>query len=151
MLRLAWLTIAQHVFQPILTGRLELISRKNCLLQTGNKGSHCEQISPKIVSRELGPRSYHNFSRKISHSWAPKMGSNMQPQYIQFHDIHDRDISGVPCILNRFVSWVQPYFSVHLQLEEYIPITRSWFAVELSQCLDKLADVNSMVKQWQFD
>ena len=28
MLRLAWLAIAQHVFQPALTGRLKLISRK---------------------------------------------------------------------------------------------------------------------------
>ena len=28
MLRLAWLPIAQHVFQPALTGRLKLISRK---------------------------------------------------------------------------------------------------------------------------
>ena len=28
MLRLAWLPVAQHVFQPALTGRLELISRK---------------------------------------------------------------------------------------------------------------------------
>ena len=28
MLRLAWLTIARHVFQPALTDRLELISRK---------------------------------------------------------------------------------------------------------------------------
>ena len=28
MFRLAWLPIAQHVFQPTLTGRLELISRK---------------------------------------------------------------------------------------------------------------------------
>ena len=28
MLRLAWLTIVQHVFQPALTGRLELILRK---------------------------------------------------------------------------------------------------------------------------
>ena len=30
---------------------------------------------------------------------------------------------------------------------EYLPITRSWFAAELSQCLDKMADVNSVVKQ----
>ena len=29
---------------------------------------------------------------------------------------------------------------------EYLPITRSWFAAELSQCLDKMADVNSVVK-----
>ena len=28
MLRLAWLTIVQHVLQPTLTGRLELILRK---------------------------------------------------------------------------------------------------------------------------
>ena len=34
---------------------------------------------------------------------------------------------------------------------EYLPITRSWFAVELSQCLDKMADVNSVVKQRGFD
>ena len=30
---------------------------------------------------------------------------------------------------------------------EYLPITRSWFAAELSQCLDKMADVNSVIKQ----
>ena len=27
---------------------------------------------------------------------------------------------------------------------EYLPITRSWFAAELSRCLDKMADVNSV-------
>ena len=83
MLRLAWLLIVQHVFQPALTGRLELISRK-------------------IVSRELNARSYRNFAKNIallgarSANFAKlvgiKMGSNMGPRYIQFHDIHDRDI-----------------------------------------------------------
>ena len=34
---------------------------------------------------------------------------------------------------------------------EYLPITCSWFAAELSQCLDKMADVNSVVKQRGFD
>ena len=34
---------------------------------------------------------------------------------------------------------------------EFLPITRAWFAVELSQCLDKMADVNGMVKQRWFD
>ena len=63
MLRLAWLTIAQHVVQPALTGRLELISRKivtceweqrlsqwadfakNCLLRIGSQGflQYCEK------------------------------------------------------------------------------------------------------------
>ena len=28
---------------------------------------------------------------------------------------------------------------------EYLPITHSWFAVELSQCLDKMAVVNSVL------
>ena len=32
----------------------------------------------------------------------------------------------------------------------YLPITRSWFAAELSQCLDKMVDVNSVVKQRGF-
>ena len=54
MLRLAWLPIAQHVFQPALTGRLKLISRNR------NKGYRGEQISRKIVSRELNARSNHS-------------------------------------------------------------------------------------------
>ena len=29
--------------------------------------------------------------------------------------------------------------------QEYLPITRSLFAAELSQCLDKMSDVNSVV------
>ena len=88
MLHLAWLPIAQHVFQPALTGRLELISRK-------------------IVSRELNARSYRDFAKnfallgatsaKFAKSVGKKMGSNMRPRYIQFPDIHDRDISGLYC------------------------------------------------------
>ena len=36
-------------------------------------------------------------------------------------------------------------------VEEYLPITHTWFAVELSQCLGKMADVNIVVKQGWFD
>ena len=54
-------------------------------------------------------------------------------------------------ILKSLASWVQPYFGVHKPLEEYLPSTHSWFAAELSQCLVKLTDVNSMVKQRRFD
>ena len=82
MLRLAWLTTAQHVFQPTLTGRLELISRKNCLLRTRNKGYRAEQISRKIVSRKLGPRSYRDFAKNIALLGAKKLGPTC-----------DRDIS----------------------------------------------------------
>ena len=53
-------------------------------------------------------------------------------------------------ILNRLVSWITPYFGVHAPPEEYLPITRAWFAAELSQCLDKMSDVNSVVKQRRF-
>ena len=38
-------------------------------------------------------------------------------------------------ILNHFASWVQPYFDVHIPLEENLPIIRSWFAAEQSQSL----------------
>ena len=78
MLRLTWLTVAQHVFQPALTGRLE----KNCLLRTGNKGYRGEQISRKIVSRDLGPRSYRDFAKNIALLGAKKWGPT-----------RDRDIS----------------------------------------------------------
>ena len=47
MHRLAWLPIAQHVSQPALIGRLDLISRK-------------------IVSCELDARSYHDFTINIT-------------------------------------------------------------------------------------
>ena len=75
MLRLAWLPIAQHAFQPALAGRLELISRK-------------------IVSTEQGQR----LSR-----WAD-LAKNYLQKIIQFRDIHDRDISGVHCITDNRIS-----------------------------------------------
>ena len=72
-----------------------------------NKGYRGEQISRKIVSRELNARSYRDFAKniallgatfaKFAKSVGKKMGSNMRPQYIQFCDIHDRDISGLHC------------------------------------------------------
>ena len=48
---------------------------------------------PRIGSKEL-PR----FREKYRVLGRQKMGSNMRPRYIQFRDIHDRDISGVHCI-----------------------------------------------------
>ena len=39
-------------------------------------------------------------SAKFAKSVGKKMGSNMRPQYIQFRDIHDHDISGLHCILH---------------------------------------------------
>ena len=64
MLRLAWLTVAQQVFQPAFTGRLELISQKKLSPLNVNKCSHGEQILWKIASCELGPRSYRDLMKK---------------------------------------------------------------------------------------
>ena len=84
-----------------------------------NKGYRSEQISRKIVSRELNARSYRDFvkniallgatSAKFAKSVGKKMGSNMRPRYIQFPDIHDRDISGLHC------TWLQKIGQRQLQ------------------------------------
>ena len=49
---------------------------------------------PRIRSKVL-PR----FREKYRALGRQKMGSNMRPRYIQFRDIHDRDISGLHCIM----------------------------------------------------
>ena len=81
MLPLAWLTTAQHVFQPALTTKAIAVSK------------FCENCLPRIGSKEL-PR----FCEEYRVLGRQKMGSNMRPRYIQFRDIHDRDISRVHCI-----------------------------------------------------
>ena len=73
MLRLAWLTIAQHVFQPALTGRLELVSRKIV-----SRGQRTKAITVSKFREKLSPTNWIQgvtaISRKISRSWAPKNG-----------------------------------------------------------------------------
>ena len=122
MVRLASLAIAQHVFQPALESAL-----------TGRPESGPELISRKIVSCEREQRLYRGeqisrkkcfpriqrvtaISRKISRSWAPKMGSNMRPRYIQFRDIHDRDISSLHCIwyIWKIIFQIKFYFAISL-------------------------------------
>ena len=57
MLRLAWLPIAQHVFQPALTGRLELISRKIVSSEQEQRLSRWADFAknclPRIECKEL--------------------------------------------------------------------------------------------------
>ena len=73
MLRLAWLTTAQHVFQPALTGRLELVSRKIV-----SRGPRTKAIAVSKFREKLSPANWIQgvtaISRKISRSWAPKNG-----------------------------------------------------------------------------
>ena len=71
MLSRAWLTIAQHVFQPALTGRPELISQKIVSGEPGTKAiavnRFCEKLSPANWVQGVTA-----ISRKISRSWVPK-------------------------------------------------------------------------------
>ena len=73
MLCLAWLTTAQHVFQPALTGRLELVSRKIV-----SRGPRTKAIAVSKFREILSPTNWvqgvTTISRKISRSWAPKNG-----------------------------------------------------------------------------
>ena len=97
MLRLTWLTVAQHVFQPALTGRLELISRKIVSCEPGTKAIAVSRFREKLSPANwvqgvtaISRKKYRALGRQ-------KMGSNMRPRYIQFRDIRDRDISGLHC------------------------------------------------------
>ena len=71
MLSRAWLTIAQHVFQPALTGRPELISRKIVSGEPGTKAIAVSRFREKL-SPANWVQSVTAISRKISRSWAPK-------------------------------------------------------------------------------
>ena len=103
ILHRTWLTIAQHVFQPALTGRPELISRKIVSSEPGTKS-----IAVSRFRKKLSPAHWVQGVTTILRTYrAPgrqKMGSNMQPRYIQFRDIHDRDISGVHCTHGSLVA-----------------------------------------------
>ena len=84
MLRLAWLPIAQHVFQPALTGRLELISRKIVSSKQEQRLSRWADFAknclPRIECKEL-PRFRENiallgttsakFAKSVGKKWGP--------------------------------------------------------------------------------
>ena len=80
MLRLTWLTVAQHVFQPTLTGTLELISRKIGSCEPGTKA-----IAVSRFREKLSPANWVQGVTAISQKYhalgRQKMGSNMRPRY----------------------------------------------------------------------
>ena len=93
MLRLAWLPIVQHVFQPALTGRLALISRKIV-------SSEQEQLKAIAVSRfreKLSPANWMQgvtkISRKILRSWAPRLQNSLNRWVKKWGPTCNRDIS----------------------------------------------------------
>ena len=71
MLSRAWLTIAQHVFQPALTGRPELILRKIVSGEPGTKAIAVSRFREKL-SPANWVKGVTAISQKISRSWAPK-------------------------------------------------------------------------------
>ena len=149
MLRLAWLPIAQHVFQPALTGRLELISRKIVSSEQEQRLSRWADFA-KIVSRELNARSYRDFAKnsallgarsaKFAKSVGKKMGSNMRPRYIQFRDIHDRDISGLHCTSKLGSVQVWPnkiILSSHIHKSTYVCSFRFFQTLTTCSCVER--------------
>ena len=71
MLSRAWLTIAQHMFQPALTGRPELISRKIVSGEPRTKAIAVSRFRGKL-SPANWVQGVTAISRKISRCWAPK-------------------------------------------------------------------------------
>ena len=100
MLSRAWLTIAQHVFQPALTGRPELISRKIVSGEPGTKA-----IAVSRFREKLSPVNWVQgviaISRKISRSWAPK----------KWGPTCDRDISNSAIYTTAIYRAYTVYFS----------------------------------------
>ena len=99
MLRRAWLTMAQHVFQcssPLwqvgqswFSEKLSPVNRKQRLSRWPDFAKNClPPIGSKVLLR---------FCEKYRAPGRKKMGSNKRPRYIQFYDINYRDISGVHC------------------------------------------------------
>ena len=71
MLSRAWLTIAQHVFLPALTGRPELISWKIVSGEPGTKAIAVSRFCEKLSAANW-VQGVTAISRKILRSWAPK-------------------------------------------------------------------------------
>ena len=93
MLHLEWLVIAQHVFQPALTGRLESISRK---IVSCNRESWWAHFSENCLLR-IGGQGVTAFSQKNisllgAKKWGPTCDRDISSSAIY------RDISGVHCI-----------------------------------------------------
>ena len=73
MLSRAWLTIAQHVFQPALTGRPELISRKIVSGEPGTKAIAVSRFRENCLPR-IGSKVLPRFREKYRALGRPKNG-----------------------------------------------------------------------------
>ena len=126
-----------------------------------NKGYRGEQISRKIVSRELNARSVRDFAKniallgatsaKFAKSVGKNMGSNMRPRYIQFRDIHDRDISGLHCIIeNPNLDCRLEEVAKECQLRNIPHIVNNAYGVQTTKCMHLIQQVKSKGAFWKF-
>ena len=123
MLRLAWLPIAQHVFQPALTGRLELISRKNWLLRTGTKAFAVTRFREKL-SPANWMQGVTAIWRKISRSWAPRLQNSRNRLAKRWGPTCDRDISNSAI----YTTAIYQEYTVHQNSEKLGHILERHFA-----------------------
>ena len=123
MLRLAWLTTAQHVFQPALTGRLVLVSRKIV-----SRGPRTKAIAVSKFREKLSPANWIQgvtaISRQISRSWAPKNGVQhataiypipryTRPRYIGLTLYNDVALFWDKAIQSQDIAHLLPGFAFH--------------------------------------
>ena len=104
MLSGAWLTIAQHVFQPALTGRPELISRKIVSGEPGTKA-----IAVSRFREKLSPANWVQgvtaISWKISRSWAPKKWGPTCDRDISNSAIYTTAIYRAYTVIIKYCDW----------------------------------------------
>ena len=98
MLRLAWLPIAQHVFQPALTVRLELISRKIVSSEQEQRLSRWADFAENWMQGVTA------ISQKISRSWAPPLQNSRNWWAKKWGPTCDRDISN-SAIYTTVIYW----------------------------------------------
>ena len=116
---MAWLTTAQHVFQPALTGRLELVSQKIV-----SRGPRTKAIAVSKFREKLSPANWIQgvtaISRNISRSWAPKNGVQ---HATAIYPIPRYTRSGLHCIMYYIYmpmvkfKWSSPIFGCHGRLK----------------------------------
>ena len=145
MLSRAWLTIAQHVFQPALTGRPELISRKIVSGEPGTKA-----IAVSRFREKLSPANWVQgviaISRKISRSWAPK----------KWGPTCDRDISNsaiyTTAIYRAYtVSDLVPQIQLFSKFNLDNPRSRSWVSSLLVTIILLIYIPSWNMGVWKFD
>ena len=128
MLSRAWLTIAQHVFQPALTGRPELISRKIVSGEPGTKAIGVSRLRPLCVLAAdaclvgwLGIEVEHLYS-------ALKQSINAVPARALSRTNHINAAH-----LSNSSSWAFQKFMIHICI--YIMLLSSSLCVCVVQCV----------------